>query len=92
MGQGQEGQARKLLQEAMNSGHWLLLQNCHLNLIFGQELLDIITEAETVHPCFRLWLTTEFHKHFPIGLLQVGDCFLHILKIPFTADNDEGSN
>ena len=72
MGQGQESQARRLLQEAMSGGKWLLLQNCHLNLHFGQELLDILTEADSIHPCFRLWLTTEYHRCFPIGLLQVG--------------------
>lgn len=71
MGQGQEAHARRLLIEAMAAGRWLLLQNCHLSLEFCQEMLDTITESDNIHKCFRLWLTTEVHGAFPIGLLQV---------------------
>ena len=35
------------------------------------ELMDIIVETELVHDAFRLWMTTEVHKHFPITLLQM---------------------
>lgn len=35
------------------------------------QLLDYEKEASTVHPDFRLWITTEVHEEFPISLLQM---------------------
>ena len=44
MGQGQEIHARRLLQQFMTEGGWVLLQNCHLGLNFMDELLDTVRQ------------------------------------------------
>ena len=71
MGQGQEVHARRLMAQGMANGGWLLLQNCHLSLDYVEEVLDLMIETETIHQEFRLWVTTEVHKKFPINFLQV---------------------
>ena len=71
MGQGQEESARKMITDAIVNGHWLMLQNCHLSLDFCDEIMQTILDTDEMHPNFRLWLTTEVHKNFPIGLLQM---------------------
>ncbi|EUB62286.1 Dynein heavy chain 5, axonemal [Echinococcus granulosus] len=80
MGQGQEIYARRLLKTAIVEGNWVLLQNCHLCIEYVQELFEMLTTF--VHDQFRLWITTEEHKMFPINLLQIA--------IKFTNEPPEG--
>ena len=47
MGQGQEIHARRLLQQFITDGGWVLLQNCHLGLNFLDELFDTVCVFST---------------------------------------------
>ncbi|XP_043247781.1 dynein axonemal heavy chain 8 [Colletes gigas] len=71
MGQGQEVHARRLLQSAKTEGYWVLCQNCHLGLDYMEEVVNFLLEMDGSHPDFRMWITTEPHKDFPISLLQM---------------------
>lgn len=82
MGQGQELHARKMMMDCMTAGGWVLLQNVHLSLPFCSEIIDILVETEHVDESFRLWVTTEVHEEFPIGLLQ--------MAIKFTNEPPQG--
>lgn len=82
MGQGQEIIARKMMSDCMSAGGWVLLQNVHLSLPFCSEIIDILVETEHVEESFRLWVTTEVHEEFPIGLLQ--------MAIKFTNEPPQG--
>ena len=73
MGQGQEILARRLIDSAANEGHWVLLQNAHLGLKYLCELQDALATKSSqglLSQDFRLWITSEPHEEFPIGLLQ----------------------
>lgn len=82
MGQGQEYHARKMIMESMANGGWVLLQNVHLSLPFCSEVIDMLVETEHIDNTFRMWVTTEPHSEFPIGLLQ--------MAIKFTNEPPQG--
>ncbi|XP_076449104.1 dynein axonemal heavy chain 5-like [Babylonia areolata] len=82
MGQGQEVHARRLMANCFTEGGWMLLQNCHLSLDYIVEVMDTLTETETIKDTFRLWVTTEEHKKFPINFLQI--------SIKFTNEPPQG--
>ena len=75
MGEGQEEPARKAIKTHMESGGWVILQNCQLGLKFMEEIEQLIISflnPETPKPNdeFRIWITCEPHNRFPLGLLQ----------------------
>ncbi|XP_044777260.1 dynein axonemal heavy chain 10 isoform X1 [Neomonachus schauinslandi] len=70
MGQGQEKVALQLLETAVARGQWLMLQNCHLLVQWLKDLEKSLERISKPHPDFRLWLTTDPAKGFPIGILQ----------------------
>ena len=71
MGQGQEDLARRMLAESLLNGYWLMLQNCHLCVEFCSEVMQTLLDTTDIHHHFRLWVTSEVHQDFPIGLLQM---------------------
>uniref|UniRef100_A0A3Q0RWL2 Uncharacterized protein n=1 Tax=Amphilophus citrinellus TaxID=61819 RepID=A0A3Q0RWL2_AMPCI len=62
MGQGQEKTASR--------GQWLMLQNCHLLVKWLKKLEKALERITKPNPNFRLWITTNPIKDFPIGILQ----------------------
>jgi len=74
LGQGQGERAEQRLIEAMDRGHWLLLQNCHLAVSWLPRLEILIEKIkpEEVNRDFRLWLTSMPSPDFPVSILQRG--------------------
>ncbi|KAJ1446978.1 dynein heavy chain and region D6 of dynein motor-domain-containing protein [Pelagophyceae sp. CCMP2097] len=76
MGEGQEPVALRAINSAAANGEWVVLQNSHLGLPFMDALEDVLAKIRAdvggaVQPDFRLFITTEPHAKFPIGLLQL---------------------
>lgn len=72
MGEEQELQAQELIDQAFIGGKWVVLSNCHLSLEYMADLEEILNPRDKeIHENFRLFITCEPHKEFPLGLLQM---------------------
>ena len=75
LGQGQAPGAVACIRNALKTGGWAFLANCHLMLSWMPELDKLVESycAEgNINSNFRLWLSSSPTQEFPITLLQKG--------------------
>lgn len=74
LGQGQGPIAERLLSTGQQTGDWVCLQNCHLSASWMPELekLQELQDENSMHPEYRLWLTSMPTPVFPVPVLQSG--------------------
>lgn len=74
LGQGQGKKAEQAVEDGIEQGFWVILQNCHLCPSWMPKLEVIVEElhADKVADQFRLWLTAMPSPEFPVSVLQNG--------------------
>ncbi|XP_053520536.1 dynein axonemal heavy chain 6 [Artibeus jamaicensis] len=74
LGQGQGPIAERMIKDAMKSGNWVFLQNCHLAvswMLAMEELIKTFTDPNIViKDSFRLFLSSMPSNTFPVTVLQ----------------------
>uniref|UniRef100_A0A670K2Q2 Dynein axonemal heavy chain 6 n=1 Tax=Podarcis muralis TaxID=64176 RepID=A0A670K2Q2_PODMU len=74
LGQGQGPIAERMIKDALKSGNWVFLQNCHLAvswMLAMEELIKTFTEPNvSIHESFRLYLSSMPCAIFPVTVLQ----------------------
>ncbi|KAG5316465.1 DYH2 protein, partial [Acromyrmex insinuator] len=75
LGQGQTPIATSMIEIGAREGFWVFLVNCHLSLSWMPKLdkiVEALSSSQTLHPRFRLWLSSSPTPEFPISILQAG--------------------
>ncbi|KAL7988579.1 hypothetical protein Chor_007498, partial [Crotalus horridus] len=88
--QGQGPIAERMIKDALRTGNWIFLQNCHLAVSWMlpmEELIKTFTEpGATIHESFRLYLSSMPSTTFPVTVLQnsvkIPECLLVYKEIP----------
>ncbi|GAB1605439.1 dynein heavy chain 5, axonemal-like [Argonauta hians] len=74
LGQGQGPLAETLIKQALKTGDWIFLQNCHLAASWMPSMEELIktnaNERDKIHDDFRLFLSSKPSDQFPISVLQ----------------------
>ncbi|XP_018342049.1 PREDICTED: dynein heavy chain 2, axonemal [Trachymyrmex septentrionalis] len=75
LGQGQASIATSMIEIGAKEGFWVFLANCHLSLSWMPKLdkiVETLSSSQTLHPRFRLWLSSNSTPQFPISILHAG--------------------
>uniref|UniRef100_A0A8C4FET8 Dynein axonemal heavy chain 6 n=1 Tax=Catagonus wagneri TaxID=51154 RepID=A0A8C4FET8_9CETA len=74
LGQGQGPIAERMIEDAMKTGNWVFLQNCHLAvswMLAMEELIKTFTDSNVfIKDTFRLFLSSMPSNTFPVTVLQ----------------------
>jgi len=73
MGENMENIAMQKIEQGMQNGSWVMLENLHLMVEWMKDLTKVLEDLATndlVNSNFRLFLTTDPTDTIPIGIME----------------------